>query len=73
MSASLAGISTIRARGLQDTVALEFDHLQDVHTGVWQLTMSVNTALGLWLDCVSCAFLAAVSFSFILLNQRNII
>lgn len=28
-------------------------------------------ALGLWLDCVSCAFVACVCFSFIILSQAN--
>ena len=72
LSASLTGISTIRARGLQDVVAREFDNLQDVHSAVWQLTMSANTALGLWLDCVSCCFLTTVAFSFIFLHNRKI-
>lgn len=29
------------------------------------------TALGLWLDCVSCAFVASICFSFIVMNQRE--
>lgn len=67
LSASLTGISTIRSCGLQSRLAGEFDALQDVHSGVWQLTMSANTALGLWLDCVSTAFVACVTFSYIIL------
>lgn len=71
MSATLTGIATIRSRNLQDRVAKEFDNLQDVHSGVWQLTMAANTALGLWLDCASCCFLTSVTFSFILLSTRK--
>lgn len=71
LSASLSGIATIRARELQDIVIKEFDSLQDVHSAVWQLTMASNTALGLWLDCVSCCFLATVTFSFSLLGTRK--
>lgn len=71
LSASLSGISTIRARGLQDVVTREFDNLQDVHSAVWQLTMASNTALGLWLDCVSCCFLTTVAFSFIFLQNQT--
>lgn len=52
-------------------MAKEFDNLQDVHSSVWQLTMASNTALGLWLDCVSCCFLTSVTFSFILLKGRK--
>ncbi|XP_037922724.1 probable multidrug resistance-associated protein lethal(2)03659 isoform X3 [Hermetia illucens] len=71
LSSSLSGISTIRSRGLQDTLMKEFDILQDVHSAVWHLTLSVNTALGLWFDLVSCSFLAAVSFSFILIHENT--
>ncbi|KAI8129034.1 putative multidrug resistance-associated protein lethal(2)03659 [Lucilia cuprina] len=71
LSATLSGIATIRSRNLQDTVAKEFDNLQDVHSSIWQLTMASNTALGLWLDCVSCCFLTSVTFSFILLSGQT--
>ncbi|XP_004519652.1 multidrug resistance-associated protein 4 [Ceratitis capitata] len=71
LSATLSGIATIRARELQDIVIKEFDCLQDVHSAVWQLTMASNTALGLWLDCVSCCFLASVTFSFSLLDTQT--
>ncbi|XP_049304933.1 ATP-binding cassette sub-family C member 4 isoform X1 [Bactrocera dorsalis] len=71
LSASLSGIATIRARELQDIVIKEFDSLQDVHSAVWQLTMAANTALGLWLDCVSCCFLASVTFSFSLMGTQT--
>ncbi|XP_017091987.2 ATP-binding cassette sub-family C member 4 [Drosophila bipectinata] len=71
LSASLSGLAIIRSRQLQDVVAKEFDLLQDVHSSVWQLTMAANTALGLWLDCVSCVFLSAVTFSFIITNEST--
>lgn len=101
MSATLTGISTIRASKASERLSAEFDNLQNVHSGVWQLLMSVNTgvcckaingelgkckhknwsenfpsyfliiALGLWLDCVSCAFVACVCFSFIIVNQTS--
>ncbi|XP_060647521.1 ATP-binding cassette sub-family C member 4 [Drosophila nasuta] len=71
LSSSLMGLSIIRSRQMQDVVAKEFDLLQDVHSSVWQLTMAANTTLGLWLDCVSCAFLAAVTFSFIISSETT--
>ncbi|XP_017085489.2 ATP-binding cassette sub-family C member 4 [Drosophila eugracilis] len=71
LSASLSGLAIIRSRQLQDVVAKEFDLLQDVHSSVWQLTMASNTALGLWLDCVSCVFLTAVTFSFIISSEST--
>ncbi|XP_043656868.1 ATP-binding cassette sub-family C member 4 [Drosophila teissieri] len=71
LSASLTGLAIIRSRQLQDVVAKEFDLLQDVHSSVWQLTMAANTALGLWLDCVSCVFLTTVTFSFIISSETT--
>lgn len=71
LSASLTGLSTIRARGLQDLVIKEFDNLQDVHSGAWHLTKALNYAFGLWLDMVSCGFLTAVTFSFVFGDDRK--
>lgn len=73
LTATLLGISTIRSRGLQSNLAKEFDTLQDVHSGTWQLAVSANTALGLWLDCVSTAFVACVTFSFIVLYDGKLL
>uniref|UniRef100_A0A7G3A7F5 Putative abc transporter c family member 3 n=1 Tax=Lutzomyia longipalpis TaxID=7200 RepID=A0A7G3A7F5_LUTLO len=69
VSASLAGLSTIRSSRIQNRISSEFDSLQDVHSGVWQVTYTTNTALGLWLDCISTAFVAAVTFSFLALHE----
>lgn len=52
-------------------LANEFDNLQDVHSGVWQLAITSNTTCGLWLDCVSTAFVASVTFSFIILYESK--
>jgi ATP-binding cassette subfamily C (CFTR/MRP) protein 4 len=35
------------------------------------LSPSPITALGLWLDCVSCAFVASVCYSFIVMHQQS--
>lgn len=103
MSATLTGISTIRASKASERLVSEFDNLQNVHSGVWQILMSVNAgesckaindergkcereklignfsflfyfviiALGLWLDFISCAFVACVCFSFIIMKQTS--
>lgn len=52
-------------------LASEFDSLQDVHSAVWQLAITSNTACGLWMDCVSTAFVASVTFSFIILYESE--
>ncbi|XP_065077152.1 ATP-binding cassette sub-family C member 4 [Ochlerotatus camptorhynchus] len=71
LSATLTGLSTIRANAAQQKITQEFDALQNVHSAVWQLTMSSNAALGLWLDCISTAFVACVTFSFIVLHGET--
>ncbi|CAO1377283.1 unnamed protein product, partial [Diamesa hyperborea] len=67
LAATLSGISTIRANKAESRLTLEFDGLQNVHSSVWQQTMTTNTALGLYMDMISCAFVACVTFSFIIL------
>lgn len=69
LTATISGLSTIRARNIQHELVDEFDNLQDVHSGIWQLTMSASAALGLWLDLISCGFIACLTFSFILFYQ----
>ena len=43
MTSTLSGISTIRASKMSEQLTSEFDHLQDVHSGVWQILLSINT------------------------------
>lgn len=67
LTSTINGLATIRARNIQEKLAIEFDALQDVHSAVWQLATTANTACGLWMDLVSTAFVASVTFSFIIL------
>ncbi|PSN41132.1 Multidrug resistance-associated protein 4 [Blattella germanica] len=67
ISASLNGLSTIRASQAQQMVCKEFDNHQDLHTSAWFLTLETSTAFGFWLDCISVAFTAVVTFSFLIL------
>lgn len=43
MTSTLSGISTIRASKMAEQLTFEFDKLQDVHSGVWQILLSINT------------------------------
>ncbi|KAL7032928.1 hypothetical protein ACKWTF_007429 [Chironomus riparius] len=43
MTSTLSGISTIRASKMAEQLTSEFDKLQDVHSGVWQTLLSINT------------------------------
>ncbi|PNF15053.1 Multidrug resistance-associated protein 9 [Cryptotermes secundus] len=68
LSASLNGLSTIRASQAQEMVIKEFDNHQDLHTSTWFLTLETSAAFGFWLDCISVTFTAVVSLSFLVLN-----
>lgn len=69
VSSCLSGLATIRSRNLQHTMIEEFDKLQDLHSAAYHLTLSSNTALGLWLDTANvCILLNSVTFSFIIFN-----
>lgn len=69
MSSSLAGLATIRSSGAEEMVRKEFDLHQDVNTAAYYLSMTCSIAFGFWLDMVSIAFIAFVSYSFIFLND----
>lgn len=69
ISASLNGLSTIRAFEAQEMVSKEFDTHQDLHTSAWFLLLETSTAFGFWLDCISITFTTVVSFSFLVLNS----
>ncbi|XP_037813415.1 multidrug resistance-associated protein 4-like isoform X2 [Lucilia sericata] len=72
VSATLSGLSTIRSRKRQNNMIAEFDNLQDIHSAAYHLTLTSNTALGLWLDCANVSILLnSVTFSFILLNDNG--
>lgn len=73
LTATISGLSTIRARDIQLELSEEFDNLQDVHSGIWQLTMSASAALGLWLDVISTGFIACLTFSFIIFYGGKIL
>lgn len=71
LTSTINGLATIRARNIQQELTHEFDELQDVHSSVWHLALTSNEACGLWMDCVSTAFVAAVTFSFIILYESK--
>lgn len=66
VSASLDGLTTIRASGAQFLLQKEFDTHQDLHTRSWFLIIGTTSAFGFCLDVISVLFLAIVTFSFML-------
>ncbi|XP_034193261.2 ATP-binding cassette subfamily C member 4 [Osmia lignaria lignaria] len=73
VNATLTGLTTIRTSGsdIVDLLRKQFDDLQDVHTGVWYMTLAVSAVFGLLLDLAACFFIGCVCFSFILFNTGD--
>ncbi|XP_052900938.1 ATP-binding cassette sub-family C member 4-like [Anopheles moucheti] len=69
LSASLAGLPTIRAFGAQGELIREFDAHQDIHTASFYMFITASTAFGFALDLLCLIFVFIVVFSFLLLEQ----
>uniref|UniRef100_A0A182P629 Uncharacterized protein n=1 Tax=Anopheles epiroticus TaxID=199890 RepID=A0A182P629_9DIPT len=69
LSASLAGLPTIRAFGAQAELIREFDAHQDIHTASFYMFITASTAFGFALDLLCLIFVFIVVFSFLLFEQ----
>lgn len=67
LSATLMGLSTVRAFDAQEILVKEFDALQDIHTATWFMFLATSSAFGFFLDFLSVGFVAFVTFSFLVL------
>lgn len=67
LSASLQGLTTIRAFGAQEILTYEFDKYQDAYTSAYYLFLTANRTFGFWLDfhCVIYTALVTISILFI--------
>ncbi|PNF34508.1 hypothetical protein B7P43_G10749 [Cryptotermes secundus] len=71
LSASLQGLTTIRASGAQALLEKEFDSLQDMHSSVWYIYIASNRAFGLWLDVVCSVYIGLVTLSFLIVGGKQ--
>ncbi|KAL3283215.1 hypothetical protein HHI36_006364 [Cryptolaemus montrouzieri] len=63
MTASLQGLSTIRAFKAEDNLTEEFDKHQDLHSAAYYLFLSCNRAFGMLLDINCIVYVAIVTVS----------
>ncbi|XP_046746906.1 ATP-binding cassette sub-family C member 4-like [Diprion similis] len=72
---TLDGLTTIRSGGpmVENMLRKEFDHVQNVHSSAWYLTIITSSAFGLFLDLISTGYTAFICFAFILLDDGNIL
>ncbi|XP_050359927.1 ATP-binding cassette sub-family C member 4-like [Nymphalis io] len=71
VSATMAGLGTVRACGAQDLLRAQFDDKQDVHTAAWYLTLITNTAFSIWLSLISAMYVVIVAYTFLLLDDGS--
>ncbi|XP_066999039.2 ATP-binding cassette sub-family C member 4 [Anabrus simplex] len=69
---TLNGLVTIRASEAINIVNETFYIHQDQHSSSWSLVLSINTALGLWLDIISGIFITIVTVSFHVIGKENV-
>lgn len=71
MTASLTGLSTIRAFGAQRVLITEFDNHQNLHSSAFYMFISTSRAFGYWLDCFCVIYIAIVTLSFFIYPPAN--
>lgn len=70
LSATLHGLSTIRAYKAEKILENEFDCHQDTHSACWYLFISANMAFGFILDFMSLVFIASIICYFMLVDEN---
>lgn len=70
MSATLNGLSTIRAHNTQAILQREFDNLQDTHTGCMYMNVTIAAVFSLSLDTICAMYITCVIFYYLLLDTE---
>lgn len=65
VNASLHGITTIRALGVQELLRQEFDFHQDTHSSAYFTFLSCTRTFGFWIDAISAVYIVIVTYSFL--------
>ncbi|KYN20535.1 hypothetical protein ALC57_07134 [Trachymyrmex cornetzi] len=71
LSATLQGLSTIRAFGAEAILTKEFDNYQDIHSSAWYIFILTSRAFGFWLDIFCVLYITLVTLSFLVLDNYS--
>ncbi|XP_063913515.1 probable multidrug resistance-associated protein lethal(2)03659 [Zophobas morio] len=71
MTASLQGLTTIRAFGAQDILQFEFDQHQDLHSSAFYMFLGCNRTFGFWLDLHCVIYIGLVTLSFLFIGTET--
>ncbi|KAK5648315.1 hypothetical protein RI129_003207 [Pyrocoelia pectoralis] len=69
LTASIYGISTIRAFSAQKLLIQEYDSLQDKHSSAWYLFISASRAFGFWIEMICNLFISGIILSLVFLPK----
>ncbi|KYN17539.1 hypothetical protein ALC57_10161 [Trachymyrmex cornetzi] len=71
LSATLQGLSTIRAFGAEAILTKEFYNYQDIHSSAWYIFISTSRAFGFLLDVFCVLYITLVTLSFLVLDNYS--
>ncbi|XP_056644024.1 ATP-binding cassette sub-family C member 4-like isoform X1 [Diorhabda sublineata] len=71
LSASLQGLTTIRAFQAQDILKKEFDNFQNINTSAYFLFVGANRTFGFWLDFVCVIYIALVLAALLFIKSEQ--
>ncbi|XP_037709040.1 probable multidrug resistance-associated protein lethal(2)03659 [Drosophila subpulchrella] len=71
LTASLNGLSTIRAFGAQPVLETEFGNYLDMHSSALFKSLSTSKAYGYWMECFCVLYIGIVILSFFLFPPAN--
>ncbi|XP_076254933.1 putative multidrug resistance-associated protein lethal(2)03659 isoform X1 [Rhynchophorus ferrugineus] len=71
LTASLQGLTTIRAFGAQEILKAEFDSYQNAYSSAYFMFLGATRTFGFWLDMHCVAFIALVTFSFLFFDTES--
>ncbi|KAK9869800.1 hypothetical protein WA026_003532 [Henosepilachna vigintioctopunctata] len=71
ISASLQGLTTIRAFGAQKILREEFDHHQNLHSSAYYLFLGCSRSFGFWLDMKCVLYVGFVTLSVLFIGSET--
>lgn len=69
ISASLQGLTTVRAYGAQEILGKEFDNYQDQHSSAWYMVIACSRTFAFYLDLICVLYIAVVTLSFLVFES----
>ncbi|CAG7835020.1 unnamed protein product, partial [Allacma fusca] len=69
LSATLQGLTTIRASKSEEILIKQFDGYQNIHSSVFYVFMGGDRWFGIWLEMISMLFIVFVVYGFMILSE----